>query len=168
TTSPAYTDSSVIGGATYYYVGGATYYYVVRAIDLFYNRSALSNEVSGVAELRKVHVTFNVTVPNNTDATGFAVHIAGTLNLLDGNLPQWDPGATVMTKTGTYWTITLTGNEGTQLQYKYTLGSWDFVEKGTGCVEIPNRQLALSYGSDGNQLQNDSVPNWRNVTPCGP
>ena len=161
TTSNSYTDSSVIGGATYYYV--------VRAIDLSYNRSGLSNEVSGVAELRKVHLTFNVTVPSTTDSTGFAVHIAGTLNLLDGNLPQWDPGATVMTRVdSTHWTISLTGNEGTQLQYKYTLGSWDFVEKGSVCDEIANRQIALTYGSDGTQVQSDTVPNWRNVAPCGP
>ena len=161
TTSNSYTDSSVIGGATYYYV--------VRAIDLSYNRSGLSNEVSGVAELRKVHLTFNVTVPSTTDSTGFAVHIAGTLNLLDGNLPQWDPGATVMTRVdSTHWTISLTGNEGTQLQYKYTLGSWDFVEKGSVCDEIANRQIALTYGSDGTQVQSDTVANWRNVAPCGP
>ena len=161
TTTNAYTDSSVIGGAAYYYV--------VRAIDLSFNRSGLSNEVSAVAQLRKVSITFNVTAPSTPDGTGFAVHIAGTLNLLDGNLPQWDPGATVLTKVdSTHWMITLTGNEGTQLQYKYTLGSWDFVEKGAACDEIANRQVALSYGSNGTQVQLDVVPNWRNVSPCGP
>src|SRR5215475_748044 len=141
-TTNAYTDSSV--------TGGATYYYVVRAVDLSFNRSGISNEVSGVAQLRKVNVTFNVTVPATTDATGFSVHIAGTLNLLDGSLPQWDPGATTLTKIdSTHWSIMLTGNEGTQLEYKYTLGSWDFVEKGSACDEIANRQLALSYGTNG-------------------
>jgi hypothetical protein len=137
TTTTGYTDTAVIANSTYYYV--------VRTIDLSYNRSGVSNEVVGVAKLRNVNVTFNVTVPATTDGTGFSVHIAGTLNLLDGNLPQWDPGATVMTKVdGTHWTITLTGNEGVQLQYKYTLGSWNYVEKGTVCDEIANRQLTLS------------------------
>ena len=160
TTNNAYTDSAVIANATYFYV--------VRAIDLSYNRSGLSNEVSGVAKLRKVNVTFNVTVPATTDGTGFSVHIAGTLNLLDGGLPQWDPGATALTKVdGTHWTITLTGNEGVQIQYKYTLGSWDYVEKGTVCDEIANRQLTLTYGTNGNQTETDTVPNWRNVAPCG-
>ena len=73
-----------------------------------------------------------------------------------------------MTKTdSTHWTITLNGNEGTALEYKYTLGSFDFVEKGSVCDEIANRQLTLTYGSTGNQTVTDSVPNWRNVTPCG-
>ena len=30
------------------------------------------------------------------------------------------------------------------------------------------RQLTLSYGSNGNQIENDIVSNWRNVAPCGP
>ena len=115
-----------------------------------------------------MNVTFTVTVPSTTDATGFGVHIAGTLNLLDGNLPQWDAGSTALTKIdSTHWTITLSGNEGTQLEYKYTLGSFDFVEKGTACEEIANRQLTLNYGTNGSQAENDLVPNWRNVAPCG-
>jgi hypothetical protein len=129
----------------------------------------VSNEVSGVAKVRKVNLTFNVTVPATTDGTGFSVHIAGTLDQLDGGLPQWNPGATVMTKVdGTHWTITLTGNEGVQLQYKYTLGSWDYVEKGAACEEIANRQLTLTYGTNGNQTENDTVPNWHLVAPCIP
>ena len=27
--------------------------------------------------------------------------------------------------------------------------------------------LTLAYGSDGTQTVNDTVPNWRNVAPCG-
>ena len=160
TTTNSYTDADV--------VGGATYYYVVRAIDLSYNRSPVSNEVSGVAQLRKVAITFNVTVPADTDSTGFTVHIAGTLDQLDGSLPQWNPGATILTKIDSmHWTITLTGNEGTQLQYKYTLGSWDYVEKGSSCEELDNREITLTYGSNGEQVENDTVLNWRNVSPCG-
>jgi len=49
TTNNAYTDSAVIANATYFYV--------VRAIDQSYNRSGLSNEVSGVAKVRKVNLT---------------------------------------------------------------------------------------------------------------
>ena len=159
-TSATYTDSNV--------VSGTTYYYVVRAIDTSYNRSGYSNEVNGTAKQRKVTLTFNVTVPSTTDATGFSVHIAGTLDLLDGNLPQWDPGAVSLTRIdGTHWTITLSGNEGVQLQYKYTLGSWDYVEKGGSCEELNNRGLTLTYGTNGVQTQNDQVLNWRNVFPCG-
>ncbi|MGB8982158.1 MAG: hypothetical protein WCC12_09795, partial [Anaerolineales bacterium] len=66
-----------------------------------------------------------------------------------------------------HWTITLTGFESTQIEYKFTLGDWDHVEKGASCDEIGNRLLTLSYGITGIQAVNDTVLNWRNVAPCG-
>jgi hypothetical protein len=159
-TSAGYTDTDV--------QSSTTYYYVVRAVDLSFNRSGDSNEAAAMAALRTVTVNFNVTVPATTDGTGSAVHIAGTLSRLDGGLPDWDPGATALTRIdATHWTITLTGQEGTQIEYKYTLGDWDHVEKGASCDEIANRQLTLSYSSDGHQAVNDTVLNWRTVAPCG-
>jgi len=89
-------------------------------------------------------------------------------NRLDGNLPQWNPSGVVLTRVdATHWMITLTGKETTQIEYKYTLGDWDHVEKDNACGEIANRQLTLSYGSNGTQTVNDTVQNWRNVAPCG-
>ena len=67
----------------------------------------------------------------------------------------------------THWTITFTGREGVQLEYKYTLGDWEHVEKDGVCGEVGNRLLTLSYGASGAQVVNDAVPNWRNVAPCG-
>ena len=158
--SPSFTDSTV--------AEGATYHYVVRSVDTSFNRSAASDEVSGTAQLRTVTLTFGVTVPATTDATGRSVYIAGTLSRLDGGLPDWNPGAVVLTRLdATHWTITLSGLETTQIEYKYTLGDWDHVEKDGACGEIGNRLLNLSYGSTGTQLVNDTVPNWRNVAPCG-
>ncbi len=147
---------------------GATYYYVVRSVDQSFNRSGNSSEVSATAELRTVTLTFSVTVPATTDGTGRTVHIAGFLDRLDGNYPQWDPGATELTRVdATHWTITFTGKEGTQIEYKYTLGDWDHVEKDGSCGEVANRQLTLAYGASGTQVVNDVVANWRNVAPCG-
>jgi hypothetical protein len=147
---------------------GATYYYVLRAVDLSFNHSADTAPVQAAAETRKVSVVFTVTVPATTDATGRQVYVAGTLSRLDGGLPDWNPGGVVMRRTdGTHWTITLSGVEGTQVEYKYTLGDWDHVEKDGSCGEIANRQLTLTYGSSGTQAVNDTVPNWRNVAPCG-
>lgn len=144
-----------------------TYFYVVRAVDTSFNRSGDSNEATGVAALRTVTVTFNVTTPGTTPA-GATVYIAGSLNRLNGGLPEWNPGGVSLTNLGpNSYTITLTGLEGTQIEYKYTLGSWDFVEKGGACEEIANRQLTLVYGSNGQQTVNDTVANWRNVAPCG-
>jgi hypothetical protein len=159
-TSTAYTDLNIDEGATYYYV--------VRSVDTSFNRSGNSSEVSATAELRTVTLVFNVTVPSTTDATGFSVYIAGSLQHLDGGLPEWNPGGVALTRVNaTTWTISLTGKESTQIEYKYTLGSWDYVEKGASCDEIANRQLTLTYGSTGTQVVNDVVPNWRNVSPCG-
>ncbi len=159
-TGTSYADADVLQGQTYYYV--------VRAVDTSFNRSGNSSEVSAKAELRRVTVVFNVTVPSSTDSTGRSVHIAGTLSRLEGGLPDWDPGAVALTRVdATHWTITLYGLEATQLEYKYTLGDWDHVEKGASCDELANRQLTLSYGASGTQTVNDTVQNWRNVAPCG-
>lgn len=156
-TSTTYTDTTVLENATYYYV--------VRAVDAAFNRSDYSNEVNATAAPRTVTLTFNVTVP---DTAGRTVYIAGSLDRLDGGHPSWNPGGVALTQSGpNTWTITFTGKESTQIEYKYTLGSWDFVEKDGACGEIGNRLLTLSYGTDGNQVVNDTVLNWRNVSPCG-
>ncbi len=124
--------------------------------------------MTATATPRTVTLVFNVTVPATTDGTGRSVYIAGSLNRLDGGLPEWDPAGVVLTRVdATHWTITLTGKESTQIEYKYALGSWDFVEKDGACGEIANRQLTLSYGATGTQTVNDTVLNWRNVSPCG-
>ena len=159
-TGTSYTDTAV--------VEAATYFYVIRALDLSFNRSGYSTEVSAIAELRTVTLTFNVNVPASTDGTGRSVYIAGFLDRLDGNLPQWDPGGVMLTQVdATHWTITLTGKESVAIEYKYALGSWDYVEKDGTCGEIANRQLTLAYGATGTQTVNDTVLNWRNVSPCG-
>jgi len=155
----SFTDTTV--------VENASYDYVVRAVDASFNRSPWSPPVTASAALRTVSVTFSVTVPAATDATGHTVHIAGFLDRLDGGLPQWDPAGAALTRVdATHWSITLTGKEGTQLEYKYALGSWDFVEKDGACGEIGNRQLTLAYGASGAQTVADTVANWRNVPPC--
>ena len=159
-TNNAYSDTAVIENETYHYV--------VRSLDQSFNRSGNSNEVTATAQSRTVTLTFSVTVPAATEGTGRSVYIAGTLSRLDGGLPDWNPGAVVLTRVdATHWTITLTGKEGVQIEYKYTLGDWDHVEKDGGCGEIGNRLLTITYGATGTQTVNDTVLNWRNVPPCG-
>ena len=75
--------------------------------------------------------------------------------------------ASVTRVDATHWTIAFTGKEGTQIEYKYTLGDWDHVEKDGACGEIGNRLLTLSYGASGTQVVGDTVANWRTVAPCG-
>jgi hypothetical protein len=111
---------------------------------------------------------FNVTVPRHTDGTGASVHIAGFLDRLDGGHPQWDAGATPLTRVdATHWTITFTGLEGTQLEYKYALGDFWYVEKDGACGEIANRQLTLSYGATGTQTVNDTSRTGATWRPAG-
>jgi hypothetical protein len=144
----------------------ANWFYVVRSVDHSFNRSANSTEVRAGAD-SSVTVTFNVTVPATTESSGKPVHIAGTLAQLSGGLSDWEPeGARLTRVDANHWTITLRGKEGTQIEYKYTLGSWDNVEKGRNCDEIPNRQLTLRKASDAAQTVNDTVLNWRNIAPC--
>ena len=159
-TGTSYTDATV--------TQGSTYYYVVRSVDTSWNRSPGSNEVSQLADVRTMSITFDVTVPATTDAQNRAVHIAGFIDRLDGNNPQWDPaGGTLTRLDSTHWAVTFTGKEGTQLEYKYTLGDWDHVEKGAVCDELGNRATTLTFGPGATQTVHDTVANWRNVTPCG-
>ncbi|HSL43523.1 MAG TPA: hypothetical protein VK897_08830 [Anaerolineales bacterium] len=149
-------------------IEGQTYYYVVRSLDTSFNRSADSNEVAAVPQLRMVDLTLVVTVPELTPPDKL-VHIAGTLSRL-GKYPDWNSSAVAFSADGpNQWAITFTAPEGTQIEYKYTLGGTNFfdVEKGEACAEIGNRLLTLPYGDDGNQTVNDTVLNWRNVLPCG-
>ncbi len=154
TTATTFSDTNV--------VESETYFYVVRAVDTSFNRSGNSNEVETIALRREVAVTFTVDVPAHTPS-GETVYIAGSFN---GWLSDVTPMTPVDADT---FTITLTGLEGAQIAYKYTLGGIDFfdVEKGASCGEIPDRTITLDYGTDGTMERHDTVVNWRNVAPCG-
>ena len=138
---------------------GSTYYYVVLAADTSFNKSGYSNEVEATAQARQVQVTFNATLPDTTPADD-DIYIGGNFN-------GWDPAGTLMTRTGLFATVTLTFYEGDQLEYKYTRGSWTYVEKGAACEEISNRTATIVYGTDGTMTLEGTVLNWRNTGPCG-
>ncbi len=109
--------------------------------------------------------TFNVTVPATTGGTGKSVFLAGELNKLSPPQALWNPAALKMNQVDpTHWTATVTALPGTTLAYKYVLGDWAFVEKDRNCGEIPNRSASLSSPA---QAVNDTVLEWRNVSPCG-
>ncbi|HEX6289917.1 MAG TPA: alpha-amylase family glycosyl hydrolase [Herpetosiphonaceae bacterium] len=143
---------------------GTRYYYVVRAVDEANNTSPPSNEASAVPLARDVQVTFEVTVPAGTPADR-TVYIVG-------NQPQicnWcNPHTVALTKGADgKWRVTLTFTEGTEVEYKYTLGSWDFVEKDASCGEVGNRQIRVVGDGSNTQLVTDTVANFRSVPPCG-
>lgn len=143
---------------------GTTYFYVVRAVDEANNVSEDSNEASATPAARDVAVTFEVSVPASTPDDGTVFIVGG-----HDEICNWCNPHTVGLTEGTdgTWRITLTLQEGTLVEYKYTLGSWDFVEKDSSCGEIGNRQLRVISGPAGAQLVQDTVEQWRNVAPCG-
>jgi hypothetical protein len=138
---------------------GATYAYVVVTADTSFNQSGYSNEVEATAQARPVQVTFNATLPDTTPPDE-DIYIGGDFN-------GWDPAGTLMTRTDLFATVTVTLDEGTHIQYKYTRGSWDYVEKDAACYEIDNRTATIVYEDDGTMPLNDTVLNWRNTGPCG-
>jgi glycosidase len=145
--------------------GGATYYYVVLATDTSFNKSGFSDELAATAAARPVQVTFNATLPPTTPPIGDPtsdIYIGGSFN-------GWNPAGTLMDRTEAYLaTVTLTFYEGDHLEYKYTRGSWDFVEKGAACEEIANRAATVVWGAGGTMTIDDTVLNWRNTGSCGP
>ena len=109
-------------------------------------------------------ITFNVTVPSSTPVSDI-IYIAGTFN-------YWDPGPGQLGTDGldhdfpltniedNHWQITLISLTDDIIEYKYTRGSWDTVEKDTEGQEILNRLLNVS---DGHHTQDDVIANWRDI-----
>jgi hypothetical protein len=153
---PGYTDRNALEGEVYSYT--------VTAVDESLNESESPKEVVASVKLEGASVTFKVKVPATTPPDA-PVYIAGDFGVPD--YPQWNPGAEKMKMTnngdGTYQ-ITLKLPTGASPQYKYVRGTWDAVEKGTGCEEIPNRQILVKGGDS---TVNDEVAKWRDTDKCG-
>lgn len=132
------------------------YYYFVVALDTSFNRSENSNIVEQMAEPKMVQVTFEITVPPWTPGV---VYIVGGHPAV-GN---WNPGAVPMTKVSdALWTYTADILDGTSFEFKITRGNWETVMKGTdGNEELANLPITVNYGTDGTQLYEYTVLNWR-------
>jgi len=143
-----YTDTNVVTDQLYYY-------YVI-ALDTSFNPSEPSNTVSQTAEAKLVAVTFEVTVPEWTPGV---VYIVGGHPAV-GN---WNPGAVAMTKVSdTLWNYIIDILDGTAFEFKFTRGNWDIVMKGAdGNEELANLPITVNYGTDGTQLYEYTVLNWR-------
>jgi hypothetical protein len=148
---PLFTDLTV--------VAGTRYTYQVAAQDDGADTSAPSDPVEVVAEEQLVTLTFRVTVPADTPADA-QLYIAG-------DFQGWAPGDTPMTQVdATTWSIDLPFESGTALQYKYTRGSWEAVEKDEACGEIPNRTLTVDGSAGPEQVIEDTVATWRDIDGC--
>lgn len=144
----SYTDDNVITGSTYQYY--------LLAYDTSFNRSDPSNVVEATAETLYVSVTFRVGVPAYTPGV---VYIAGDIP----EFGPWNPGLVAMTETApNVWEYTLDILDGTQLQYKFTRGSWETVESWGSIVALANRSATIEYGADGVQLIDNTATDWGN------
>lgn len=160
---------------------GQTYYYNVKAYDTSLNASAASNEVSHKVEAKVVQVTFKVKVPASTPP-GDTVYITGqSAGVSSDPLCGYCGGtaSTAMTETspGSHiWQITLGIPDGTPIQYKYTRGTYDYVEEWGTIVGFTNRVAGVAANSptDATQLFDDTsdtntddnhkaVQNWRDA-----
>jgi hypothetical protein len=150
-TDPEWTDTGV--------TAGTRYGYTVVAQDTAFNTSAPSEPLVVVAVEPVVTVTFRLKVPPQTpgDAT---LYIAG-------DFQGWAPRDTPMTQVAPdTWSIDLPFRDGTAIQYKYTRGSWEAVEKDEACGEIPNRTLTVDGAKGASQVIEDTVDKWRDIDAC--
>ncbi len=147
----AHTDATV--------TTGRAYTYTVRALDRNFNASPSSNAASATAEARVVELRFYVTVPGFTP-TGDTLYIAG--NDEDAFGAVWNASGQALTPlSATEWMYTSTVADGTELQYKYTRGSWETVENWGSLVGLANREMTANYGATGVVTITDTVHNWR-------
>jgi hypothetical protein len=138
---------------------GTRYRYRVAAQDDGADTSPPSAPLDVVAEEQLVTVTFRVTVPAGTPADA-QLYIAG-------DFQGWAPGDTPMThRDDATWSIDLPFESGTAIEYKYTRGSWEAVEKDEACGEIPNRRLTVDGSAGPAQLVEDVVARWRDLDAC--
>lgn len=104
---------------------------------------------------RSVAVTLVARVPVNTPPTDI-VYIAT-------NAQSWTPNALRMSPLpGNKWTLTLTLLGGTQLEYKYTRGSWPSDERDAAGSEITNRTLVVGNDQDA-QTIDDTIVRWADL-----
>lgn len=126
------------------------------------NQSSTYSEIKDLKSI--ITITFWVTVPDFTPSAD-PIYISGTFN-------RWDPGISqtgvdgsdhnlpMTFMGGNKWQITLPFTAGETIEYKYTRGSWDNVEKGPQGEEITNRVVNVP---NVNFTQMDTVANWRDI-----
>jgi hypothetical protein len=108
-----------------------------------------------------------VKVPKSTPS-GKTVYLSGNLSVLDSGLPDWLSNGILMTQVShTRWTAELTGPGGANLEYRFTLGDSDSVERDFNCDEIPPRRLALPTAGT-REDHADKVANWGGIGDCAP
>lgn len=110
---------------------------------------------SATAPGTMVAVTFTVLVPPNTPP-GDAIYLAT-------NSGSWTPNGTRLAPlSGGRWSATLQLAAGTQIEYRYTRGSWTTDERTAAGTPTPNRTVTVSK-TPGAQSVDDVVARWADL-----
>jgi alpha-glucosidase len=104
--------------------------------------------------IRPVQVQISVALPAGTPP--------GTIYFAS-NLFGWEPDGKAMQRVGDKATLTLSLEQGMQLEYKYTRGTWPSVEKLAACQEGENRTLEVRDPGGGTQTVSDTVAGWADL-----
>ncbi len=118
--------------------------------------TATSLPASLSVPIRPVAVTFRVLAPPGTppDAT---LYVPGSI----AQLGPWDPAHQAMTYKGNnIWEATVSILDGTDVQYKYTRGTWETVEDWGSITGTNNRSMTVDGGITQTQLVNDTGTQW--------
>jgi hypothetical protein len=106
--------------------------------------------------IRPVAVTFRVLAPPGTppDAT---LYVPGNID----QLGPWDPGKVAMTNRGNgIWEATVSVLDGTDIQYKYTRGTWETVEDWGTITGTNNRDVVVDGGITQTMVVDDTSTAW--------
>ncbi|MNC45782.1 Amylopullulanase precursor [compost metagenome] len=114
---------------------------------------SLVNGSISAGEPQPDSVTFRVTVPSSTPASG-PVYLTGTFNSWNAA----DPAYQLTKGSDGVYSITLSLPAGTAVQYKITRGTWASVETSTSGADIANRTLTPAGGA---QTVSLTVQRWK-------
>ncbi len=110
---------------------------------------------SASVQAAPVAVTFVVAVPPNTPP-GDTIYLAT-------NASSWTPNGVRMTPlSGGRFTVTMQLAPGTQIEYRYTRGSWSTDEQTAAGTPTPNRSLSVQRSGTA-QSVTDTVARWADL-----
>jgi glycosyl hydrolase family 31/uncharacterized protein DUF5110/starch binding protein with CBM20 domain/alpha-galactosidase-like protein/Big-like domain-containing protein len=120
------------------------------------DRTTASLPAALTVPVRPVAVTFRVLAPPGTPA-GATLYVPGNID----QLGPWDPGKLAMTNRGNgIWEATITVLDGTDIQYKYTRGTWETVEDWGSITGTNNRNVTVDGGITQTMVVDDTATNW--------
>jgi hypothetical protein len=106
--------------------------------------------------VRSVAVTFRVLAPPGTPADA-TLYVPGNID----QLGPWDPAKQAMVNRGNgIWEATVSVLDGTDIQYKYTRGSWETVEDWGSITGTVNRDVVVDGGITHTMLVDDTATHW--------